>query len=378
MFLSFTIRCSLLNKYYSTFDQLESEQQYGQSHYNPAIFVSHHNLLEHGMMTTIHYYNRTFQCDENQTVLDVLLKNGQDILYSCTSGVCATCVMQIVEGDIPPRAQAGLRSSLVEKGHFLPCVCQPTSDLHIRRIDPNYLYSPAKVHDVDHLSNDICRIFLETATPLYYHAGQHMNLRRKDGLARSYSLSSLPNQDNLLEFHIKRLKNGQMSNWIMNDLSPGHLVDIQGPLGNCFYPPEKQDQNMLLIGNGTGLAPLLGIAKDALASGHRGQIHLYHGSSTVTGLYLGTELRTLDASHSNFHYVPCSSSEQGPRQYRHGRADDIAFSEQEDLRGWCVFICGLPQMVYEAKNRAKGCGVAINDIYTDPYERKELRKKTRV
>jgi ferredoxin-NADP reductase len=53
-----------------------------------------------------------------------------------------------------------------------------------------------------------------------------MNLRREDGLARSYSLASVPSQDTWLEFHIKRLENGEMSNCLMDVLKPGEHLGI--------------------------------------------------------------------------------------------------------------------------------------------------------
>lgn len=328
-------------------------------------------------MATIQYHNRLFPCNEGQTVLDVLLENGQDIPHSCKMGVCVTCIMQLVEGDVPAQAQAGLRDSLVEQGRFLPCVCRPEADMQITDVDQQDLFSPAVVHDIEYLQPDICRIFLEPATPLYYRAGQFLNLRREDGLVRSYSLASVPRLDSGLEFHIKRLRNGEMSNWLLDELKPGDHLGIQGPTGNCFYQPGRTDQNMLLVGNGTGLAPLLGIARDALASGHTATIQLYHGSQTKAGLYLGDMLRGLEAEHTNFQYIPCISREGAPEGYRKGRADDVAFSDHKGLKDWRVFLCGYPPMVNSAQDRARGFGARIEDIYTDPYELKDLRKKTR-
>ncbi|MBT5939698.1 MAG: 2Fe-2S iron-sulfur cluster binding domain-containing protein [Rhodospirillaceae bacterium] len=328
-------------------------------------------------MPLVHYYNRAFSCDEDQTVLDVLLENGQDIPYSCKMGVCITCVLQTDSDDLPARAQEGLRESLSEQGHFLPCVCQPTSDIRVTNIEQQDLYSPAVVLDIEQLSKDTCRVFLGPTTPLYYHAGQFVNLRREDGLVRSYSLASVPTADTRLEFHIKRLERGQMSNWILDKLKPGDHLGIQGPFGNCFYEPGHADQNMLLIGNGTGLAPLIGIARDALQSGHTAPIRLYHGSQTLAGLYLDDELRALESGHINFKYIPCVSPEDNPAGFSQGRADDVAFQELTDLLGWRVFLCGYPPMVHSAQERALTAGAQMTDIYTDPYELKELRKEPR-
>ncbi len=330
-------------------------------------------------MTNLHFYNRIFPVGDGQTVLDVLLENGQDIPYSCKMGVCVTCVIQLVEGEVAAETQAGLRDSMVKQGYFLPCVCQPDEDLHVAMADRQNLFSPAMVQEIEHLKGGICRLFLEPATPLYYHAGQFMNLRREDGLSRSYSLASVPRQDGRLEFHIKRLAKGQMSNWILDELKPGDHLEIQGPTGNCFYQPEKLDQNMLLVGNGTGLAPLIGIARDALASGHQGPVHLYHGSRSVDGLYLGDELRSMEMTYQNFQYIPCVSGDVkgSANGLRAGRADDVAFTDHPDLADWRVFLCGYPPMVHSAQERARFAGAQIADIYTDPYELKDLRKIAR-
>jgi NAD(P)H-flavin reductase/ferredoxin len=328
-------------------------------------------------MAILQYYNRSFPCNDGQTVLDVLLENGQDIPYSCKMGVCVTCSMKVVSGDVPAEAQEGLRASLAAQGHFLPCVCHPETDMRIVNIDEQDLFSPAVVRTVEHLTPDISRIYLEPTTPLYYHAGQFMNLRREDGLARSYSLASVPSLDDLLEFHIKRLDQGQMSNWIADDLMPGDHLGVQGPIGNCFYQPSCDDQNLLLIGNGAGLAPLVGIARDALSSGHTGAIVLYHGSQSTAGHYLKEDLGALATQHDNFQYFPCVSRQTEPEGYRRGRADDLAFADHANLKGWRVYLCGYPPMVHSAQARAISAGAHIGDIFTDPYELKDLRKEPR-
>ena len=77
-----------------------------------------------------------------------------------------------------------------------------------------------------------------------------------------------------------------MSNWIFDEVKIGESVDIQGPSGACFYLSGAPEQGLLLIGSGTGLAPLVAIARDALNDSHSGQVRLYHGARESAGLYL--------------------------------------------------------------------------------------------
>jgi NAD(P)H-flavin reductase len=134
---------------------------------------------------------------------------------------------------------------------------------------------------------------------------------------------------------------------------------------------------MLLIGNGTGLSPLIGIVRDALARGHGGEIHLYHGTRHAAGLYFMDELRALAARHANFVYWPCLSGGDTLKGARGGRAEEVAFADHGGLRDWRVFLCGYPPMVEKAKKLAYLAGAVLDHIHADPFDMRELRQKPR-
>ncbi len=123
----------------------------------------------------------------------------------------------------------------------------------------------------------------------------------------------------------------------------------------------------MLVGTGSGLAPLYGIIADALAQDHSGPIHLFHGSRDLNGLYFIDEMRELAAEFDNFHYTPCLSGEDIESEHVQGRAHDIALSSTESLSGWRVFLCGHPEMVNQTKKMAFMKGASMGDIYTDAF-----------
>jgi len=90
---------------------------------------------------------------------------------------------------------------------------------------------------------------------------------------------------------VKLHSGGVMSQWLR--WAEKQPITLRGPFGECFYFDNELERPLLLAGTGTGLAPLLGVTRAALAAGHRGPIHLYHGSRTRAGLYLFDELRAL-------------------------------------------------------------------------------------
>ena len=328
-------------------------------------------------MTKVAFGGRAYEYADSETVLETLLRHKLDVPYSCKKGVCLSCMLRVIDGAIPEESQVGIRDTLRTQGYFLPCICPGDHDLTVASAEDTALFSRAVVSDVFPLAPDIKGVRLTPATELYYHAGQFINLRRADGLTRCYSLASVPSIDRQLELHVKRLPGGDMSNWIFDELQGGEVVELQGPNGSCFYLPGRADQNLLLIGTGTGLAPLIGIARDALHDGHQGDIRLYHGSRHANGLYLRRQLRDVAARHANFLYIPCLSGADVPPGVRAGRVASAVFSDLGGLADWRVFICGAPPMVEEAKKTAYLAGAAIADIHADPFELRDLRRKPR-
>ena len=195
-----------------------------------------------------------------------------------------------------------------------------------------------------------------------FHAGQFVTLRRPHGLRRSYSLAAPPNKQNQLELQVRHLPGGVLSGWLCTELEIGERVDLFGPEGSCFYLADDPTRPLLLIGTGTGLAPLMGVVRDALAQGHTGSIRLYHGSRHADGLYLQNELNALAAMHPNFFYTACTSVD-GPR------ADATAFKEIPDTAGYRVYLCGHPEMIKSAQRKAFLLGASLSDIYIDPFVR---------
>ena len=317
-------------------------------------------------MTQIHFNDVPYQCDEGESVLDALTRQGVAVPSSCRSGVCQTCMMQSAAANVPSVAQHGLKDTLQAQNYFLACVCKPTQDMTVTLADNGNRLLAATVTTIHQLNDEILCVGLDCPSFPAYRAGQFINLYRDAGFSRSYSLASVPS-DGYLRLHVRRLPNGQMSNWVHDQLKIGDTLQISAPVGSCFYLPGTVEQPLLLIGTGSGLAPLMGILRDALAQQHAGEIYLYHGSRDMAGLYLVDELREMASHYPNFHYAPCVSSGEVTADYVAGRAVDVALGEHRNLSGWRVYVCGNPEMVMTARKKAYIAGASMKDIYADAF-----------
>jgi NAD(P)H-flavin reductase/ferredoxin len=304
----------------------------------------------------------------SRSVLESLTAQGASIPSSCRAGVCQACLMRAVKGKVPSQAQSGLKPSLLVTNHFLACVCYPQEDIEVELPDEAFAKIATRVSHIKPLGANILGVWLTPSVPLEYRAGQFIRLYMDDTTARPYSLASLPGVDDELELHVRRVPGGLVSGWIFDKLRVGDSVAISEAMGDCIYVPGEPEQNMMLIGTGSGLAPLYCIAQEAMRKGHRGEIRLYHGSNSQDGIYLADELKRFARTNSNFNYVPCVAAAAVPEGYAKGRALDLALQDHPDLSRWRVYLSGNPEMVNSGKRMAFMAGASMRDIFADAFQ----------
>lgn len=318
-------------------------------------------------MPNIHIGDRTYHCGADETLLDALLRQDVAIPHACRQGVCQSCMLRSLQDPPPAAAQHGLKDVLRHGGHFLACLCRPEQDMTLSLDGAAAGYTPAVLVARRQLNADILQLDVECRQPFAYHGGQFVNLQRLDGLTRSYSIANAAHAGNRLSFHVRKLPGGRFSGWLHDELAVGDSLGVSAALGHCHYLPGRPDRDLLLIGTGSGLAPLAGIIAEALHHGHAGRIQLFHGSRDAAGLYWQAEMRQLAAVHRNFHYTPCLSAADAPAGYARGRAHDVALAAVADLRGWAVYLCGHPDLVAAGRRRAYLQGASLNDIHADAF-----------
>lgn len=316
-------------------------------------------------MARVKHEGQWYGLDEGESVLDGLLRRGVEVPHSCRAGACQSCLMRAERGEVPARAQVGLKETLKARGYFLACACHPEGELEVAGAGAD-LRVPARITSLERLSDSVLCVRLRPEGGFEYRAGQYVSVLRTDGLARSYSLASLPHEDTL-ELHVRRIPGGRMSGWLFEEARPGDVLELQGPAGECFYVPGRLDQSLLLAGTGTGLAPLYGIVRDALAQGHTGPIWLFHGAVDASGLYLVEELRALQSRHPQLQYRPCVL--KGPERVgvTVGALEAVIKEACPRPAGWRGYLCGNPELVLSLRKKLFLAGLSLKEIHADAF-----------
>jgi ferredoxin-NADP reductase/ferredoxin len=310
---------------------------------------------------------RAIELREGARLMDGLEQAGVAIASSCRAGACQSCLVKATRGTPPAAAQVGLKDTLRAQGFFLACVAEPREDLEITLGAVSALSVPARVARVERIADATLRVTVEPSAPFPHRAGQFLTLVRDDGLARAYSIASAPETDSSsIELHVRVHPGGQMSGWLASRGALGANVHLRGPAGECFYTSGDAAQKIVLAGTGTGLAPLLGVLRDALRAGHQGPIQLWHGARTPPGLYLVDELRALAARRPQLSYRRVVLEGAPKDGVSVGRLDDALLADGS-LAGSRVFLCGDPDLVRSLKRRVFLAGAALKDIHADPF-----------
>jgi len=183
-------------------------------------------------------------------------------------------------------------------------------------------------------------------------AGQHyvIRLTADDGYTaqRSYSVASGPAEE-LLEFYVERLPDGEVSGYLTEIAEVGDRVEVRGPIGGWFV--WSGDTPALGIGGGSGVAPLRAMLRHAVEIGRPDQLHLVVSARTRADLPYAAELEAAGAT-----MIITREPAGGGRAAGRLAATDLAPVLEP---GQTVFVCG-------STGFAESAGRALMSLGVDP------------
>ena len=303
--------------------------------------------------------------EDGETVLEALIGNNVTVGHGCKAGACQSCILQ-TSGSVPEAAQVGLDESLVEQGAFLSCQARARDITSAESIGAGQVQRFVGKLVESRWANPDVLIATFRVPGWRADPGRFVRVHHPTGVWRPYSLAAAAWEDpDLIQIHVRILPGGAMSE-LLATATGGDTFEFEGPLGQCKYRSITSTEKMLLIGSGTGLAPLYGIATDALIKGHIGSIHLYQGGATSGHLYFRKELESLAKCHPTFSYTLCADAVQTNTD-RVGTPLAAALAEHPQMEGYRVYLCGHPALVKAAQRKCFLAGASLKDIAADAF-----------
>jgi CDP-4-dehydro-6-deoxyglucose reductase, E3 len=299
-----------------------------------------------------------FPIRSGQVLLDAAMMAGVDIPHDCRAGRCGTCLTRVQRG-ITLGGDAG------QPGVIHACQARVFSDLTLEiEALPAVQRVSARVTKLVDVTHDVVEVTMEPSKSVDIWPGQYCRFTFQGFPARAFSPTPPLNgslQDGFIHLNIKRVRNGCVSTNLGGKIKPGHRVTIDGPFGHAFLRPSK-DKRLVLVGSGTGFAPVWAIAHAALCENSARHIVIATGVRELSSFYMGAALEFMRAFPN---VVIVATVEEEQSQYpivRVGRpTDHLPPLSAGDI----VYAAGAPKLVATVGDLSRE---AHSTFYSDPFE----------
>jgi phenol hydroxylase P5 protein len=335
---------------------------------------------------TIEPLGQVLEVQEGQTILDAALRAGIYLPHACCHGLCATCKIDVTDGEVEHGAASNfaLMDYEREEGKTLACCATLQSDVTIEadiEDDPDARNLP--VHDyqgrvsrIENLTPTIRGVWITLDGPqrLTFQAGQYINLHIPgEEQPRAFSIASAPSQAGEIELNIRRVPGGRATGWVHETLKPGDAVRFSGPYGRFFVRKSIHQAGqlpLLFLAGGSGLSSPRAMILDLLEEGCTLPITLVNGARSRAELYHHEAFEALARQHPNFTYVPALSGETEGSGWTGatGFVHDAARAHfANDFRGRKAYLCGPPVMIEACIATLMQGRLFERDIYTEKF-----------
>lgn len=210
--------------------------------------------------------------------------------------------------------------------------------------------------------------------PLAFRAGQYVNIafpvngEDQDPVDRSYSLSSSPTEPWTFSISVKRDAGGLVSPWVHENVKPGTVLEMLGPVGAFHLPDADRRARYLLLAAGAGITPIMSMVRTIHSlPGHADVVVLYHGAE-AGGFAFHRELAyiaSVDSRVKVFYSLGDRSKPEGWEGFS-GRLTAAMLDEvAPDANGRQVYACGPEGYLNTATELLKKVGVDDTSIYME-------------
>ncbi|MCC7275605.1 MAG: 2Fe-2S iron-sulfur cluster binding domain-containing protein [Alphaproteobacteria bacterium] len=309
----------------------------------------------------------------DETLLQAALRAGADLPHGCRSGICGACRVAVVRGTVAhdPCSPAALTAGERAAGMALACRARAQGDVAIDLVadDPSPP-SPRRfattVVAVAPLTPAAAAVTLAPpAGGLAFLPGQYATLGFAGHAARDFSLASLPGDPGLV-FHIRDAGPGSAGAHAVATARAGDPVTVEGPFGRAHLRRRHRGP-LLLVAGGTGLGPMLAIARAALAACPGRFVDLCVGARDPAELYGLADIERLAARHACLRWH-VALGDPGGSAHGARTAVDLAMATLRDATdGLAVHAAGPPAMIAALTAALAAAGVDPAFIHADAF-----------
>jgi ring-1,2-phenylacetyl-CoA epoxidase subunit PaaE len=242
-------------------------------------------------------------------------------------------------------------------------------------------FYPLTVSQVENLTTQSVAISFEIPAHLQsdftFQAGQYITIKHKihgKEVRRAYSISSAPavsGPQASITVGIKEVAGGAFSPYANRYIQKGDVLEIMPPQGRFLYAPTSAPVHILGVAAGSGITPILSIAKSVLASGSKHTFTLIYGNKSPQDVMFSSEVETLKAAYPNQLKIQWVYSQAKEENSLFGRIDTAAINyllKNIDTDPFdAAYLCGPEGMIKTATESLEKAGLATDQIHYELF-----------
>jgi 3-phenylpropionate/trans-cinnamate dioxygenase ferredoxin reductase subunit len=300
----------------------------------------------------------SFHARSGQVLLDAALLHGVDLPHDCRAGRCGSCLTKITRG-------ITLGGETRQSGVVHACQARIFSDLALEiEALPPVEQIRGKIARLVDLADDIVEISIAPERKVDILPGQYCLFTFRGFPARPFSPTSSMRttaSDGLIRLHVKRVRDGRVTPQLGKTILPKHPVTIEGPYGHAFLRPNLTNR-IVLLGSGTGFAPIWAVAAAALRENPSRSIVLMAASRKISSCYMAPALELASRGLNVKAKATIEELKADTGVLKAGRAlDHLPTLHSTDI----VYAAGAPALVDALGETAVTAGATF---YADPFE----------
>ena len=182
-----------------------------------------------------------------------------------------------------------------------------------------------------------------------FQAGQYINVFVDiTGVrtSRPYSISSSPAQRGYYDITVRKVEDGFVSNYLLEEVKVGQVLESTAPAGNFYYNPLFHGNDLVFLAGGSGITPFMSMIREVTDRDIDRKIHLVYGSQFEDDVIFQDELEDRSRRHENFSYnLVLSSPPDGYKGLKGFITEGLLKQVLGDIKNKIFYICG-PKPMY--------------------------------
>ncbi len=211
-------------------------------------------------------------------------------------------------------------------------------------------------------------------------SGQYITIKKEikgKELRRAYSISSSPKKESIT-IGVKKVDKGGFSDYAHSKLKEGDVLEVMPPEGRFVFKPTDKTKNIAAFAAGSGITPIISIARSVLESNSENKFVLAYGNKSFEETMFHTDLAKLQLEYTNRFFVCFIYSQEKDENTLFGRIDNstvnyIIKNKHKNIVFDDFYLCGPVSMINTVTNTLKENEIDDDKIHFELFTATEIK-----